>query len=100
MKKKWIYFFVAVFLATIAFVIIQSSSTEAKAYEDIKLTDYQKKLASNEEFMIYIYSTNCATCKSFAPTLNSAIDNTKTNVFALDVSKEENNSQIFSKRII
>lgn len=95
MNKKWILLFTGVFVITLLFVLIQSLKTEAKEYQDIGLRDYEQYLDEQKEFTIYIYSTKCSTCESFAPTLNSVINETKSKVVALDVSKQKNNDKEF-----
>lgn len=97
MNKKWILLFTGVFVITLLFVLIQSLKTEAKEYQDIGLRDYEQYLDEQKEFTIYIYSTKCSTCESFAPTLNSVINETKSKVVALDVSKQKNNDKEFFK---
>lgn len=90
MNKRWIIVCIVVFIIAISFVLFQSNMKGENGYKDIDLTTFQEKLNSSEEFSIYIYSPSCPACEKLAPILNSIIEEKDLEVFALDISKENN----------
>mgnify|MGYP002422966189 CR=1 FL=1 len=97
MNKKWIILFTFIFIACLIYVIFQSNNNSSQAYENINIKEYQEKINQKQNFIVYIYSPTCSTCKEFVPTLNSSIKDTKAKVFGLNVAKKNNNKQSFFK---
>ncbi|MCM3708762.1 MULTISPECIES: thioredoxin family protein [Cytobacillus] len=98
MKKNGFIFFIAVFLIVLVLVVTQNIKGKEITYDDITIEDYKDKINPKEDFYVYIYSPNCHTCEEFSPTLDKALNQVNVELFALDVSKDENNNKDFFKQ--
>jgi len=79
-----------VLLLPVLFVVGCSNGKEEKAkkeLQEITFEEYNTKINNEEDFVLYIGSTNCGHCSSFKPKLEEVINENNVDVYYLDISK-------------
>lgn len=99
MKKK---VFIAVFSIAICIVLVlfavKKVSTDKNYYENITISEFEKKLENKENFAIYIYKTDCVACQTFRPIINKVLREQKVTLYAINIAEEENNKLDFFEK--
>ena len=87
---KNIIVFILIFggIIGIFFGVIQKKVTEL--FNEIRIEEYNEKVADKKDFILYIHSPTCSHCLDFKPKLNKIIKKKHVTVFGMDMSKEEN----------
>ncbi|WP_088013373.1 thioredoxin family protein [Gottfriedia acidiceleris] len=89
--KKWL-FIISLLIASICIVgiISQSSSLDKPLYKNISLKQYEDKIKSNSEFVIYIHKTSCPGCAQMKPIVNKIIKEDHIKLIAMNVEEDKN----------
>lgn len=82
----------AIFLISLCLMACQSTKSEDKklsTYQSISLSEVEKKIQQEEDFLLYVGRPTCPHCRAFAPRLEEAIQTTQVNVYYLNTDEED-----------
>lgn len=75
---------------------IASSNQASQSYTTISLAELQEKMATDEDFFLYVGRPTCPYCEIFLPKLEEAIQETGTPVYYLNTDLESDTTAINS----
>lgn len=83
-------------------LVILMSGCEKKQYIEISYDDMMTKINDEQSFVLVIGSETCSACASYKITMESVMNDTKVDIFYLDINKlsEDNYAKVKSKFVI
>jgi len=94
----WISVVVLIILITIITIQIKDKKLDKDSSKYLELIDYNKLVEltnNNENFILYVSSSNCSICKSFKPILVEFLKENNIVVKNIDTSKLTNKEKIY-----
>ena len=83
-------------------LVILMSGCEKKQYIEISYDDMMTKINDEQSFVLVIGSETCSACASYKISMESVMNDTKVDIFYLDINKlsEDNYAKVKSKFVI
>ncbi|WP_414051536.1 thioredoxin family protein [Macrococcus animalis] len=93
MNKTLITIFSLLIIIGIVFISYKNiNELEPPKYKTVKANKIEK--LNEENHIVYFYQNNCPGCKKITPELNKFINNTKKEVYALNVNDSQNTDYV------
>ena len=70
----------------VAFILTTGCST-SKSITNLKYSDFQKKIANKESFILEVMQDGCSHCESFTPKFDKVLTEYKVKAYALNLAK-------------
>lgn len=84
-NTKWVLMGVIGFIVLLPIFLLLVVDRGLTTYQKINVTQLEKMIENEEDFILYINSRDCAHCQAFKPKLNTVIQEYEVKVYGVDI---------------
>lgn len=98
MKKTILISLLTITCLTTVLLLIFYISNDKNEYENITISEFEKKVKNTDILKVYVYKTECNACQSFRPIINKVVKDKHVKLYAINIGDKENNSYDFFEK--